>query len=51
MKSWYVEHPVSDEILLDVGRFVDEAARAYNAMEAFNDFLNGAPAEFRMPEQ
>ena len=51
MKSWYVEYPVSDESLLDAESFVTESARTFRAMKPFNDFLNSALEEFKMPER
>lgn len=51
MKSWYVEYPVSDETLLGGEDFVSEAGHVFEAMKPFNDFLNNALAEFKMPER
>lgn len=49
MKSWYIEHPVADTALLDAEHFVNDAADTFAAMKPFNDFLNTALAEFKMP--
>lgn len=51
MKSWYLEYPVSDEALLDTEHFVSDAAETFKVMKPFNDFLNTALAEFKMPER
>lgn len=50
-KSWYLEYPVSDEVLQDVERFLAEAQKVFKAMKPFNDFLNKALAGFQMPER
>lgn len=48
-KSWYLEYPVRDEIVADGDRFLEEAARLFRIMKPFNDFLNQALVDFRMP--
>ena len=47
-KSWYVEYPISDEILLS-SEFVDIAVDKFVKMKSFNDYLNKALADFKMP--
>ena len=47
-KSWYVEYPISDEILLS-SEFVDIAVYKFVKMKSFNDYLNKALADFKMP--
>jgi uncharacterized protein (TIGR02453 family) len=47
-KSWFVQHPVSDDLLLD-DTFVEQAARIFIAMKPFNDYLNAALKGFQMP--
>jgi len=47
-KSWYLEHPIMDEQLLQ-DDFVETAAGIYAVMQPFNQFLNHALAAFEMP--
>lgn len=48
-KSWYLEYPVRDDIVADGELFLAEAVRLFHLMKPFNDFLNKALADFRMP--
>ena len=48
-KSWYLEYPVGDGIVADEKLFLAEAARLFRLMKPFNDFLNRALTDFRMP--
>lgn len=50
-KSWYLEYNVSDEALQDAGEFVKTAADICRRMKPFNDFLNKALVDFKMPER
>lgn len=50
-KSWYLEYPVPDAELLDGGGFLDKAAEVFRRMKPFNDYLNAALSDFRMPER
>lgn len=50
-KSWYLETYIGDEDILDVERFIDKTGRICAAMKPFNDFLNRALADFKMPER
>ncbi len=50
-KSWYLEYPVSDELVLNVDDFIDEAVRIFTEMKPFNDFLNTALYGFVMPQR
>ena len=47
-KSWYLEHFISDELVLS-DDFVSEAVRVFRAMKPLNDYLNKALAGFQMP--
>lgn len=51
MKSWYLEYPISDELLLDTPRFLEEAAAKFELMQPFNAFINRALQGFEMPER
>ena len=50
-KSWYLEVPVPDAALADGDAFVEQAAGLFQLMKPFNDYLNRALSEFRMPER
>lgn len=50
-KSWFLEYPVSDEVLLNADSFSDLAVSVFSKMKPFNDFLNQALADFKMPER
>lgn len=63
-KSWYLEFPVSDAELLSAASFPASgatpvsaapfpirAAQIFRAMKPFNDFLNRALRDFKMPER
>lgn len=50
-KSWYLEVPIADEALLNADRFLARAAGLFELMKPFNDYLNEALREFRMPER
>ncbi len=48
-KSWYLEYPIKDEELNDVGTFLAKAAEIFRIMKPFNDYLNKALVNFQMP--
>ena len=48
-KSWYLEYPVKDQDLSDIGTFLPKMVEIFEAMKPFNDYLNRALADFRMP--
>ncbi len=48
-KSWYLEYPVKDQELLDIGTFLPKMVEIFEAMKPFNDYLNRALADFKMP--
>lgn len=50
-KSWYLEYPVTDAEFVDGEAFLDHAVRVYQIMKPFNDYLNRALKNFRMPER
>ncbi|GHU71406.1 TIGR02453 family protein [Clostridia bacterium] len=47
-KSWYLEYPITDNIILS-NDFVGKATSLFHAMKPFNDYLNSALKDFRMP--
>ncbi len=50
-KSWYLEYPVTDAGVRDGEAFLDHAVSVFRIMKPFNDYLNRALADFRMPER
>ena len=50
-KSWYLEYPISDTLLIDSDRFIREAVQKYEIMQPFNAFLNKALVGFNMPSR
>ena len=48
-KSWYLEYPVDDESLLNIETFLPQMIKIFEAMKPFNDYLNKALADFKMP--
>jgi uncharacterized protein (TIGR02453 family) len=49
-KSWYLEYPISDE-LLQTDSFIHFAADIFIRMQPFNAFLNNALMGFEMPKR
>ncbi len=50
-KSWFLEYPVADAALVSANDFAKQAARIFEAMKPFNDYLNRALADFKLPER
>ena len=50
-KSWYLEYPISDELLCSPEDFLALAADVFTQMQPFNRFLNTALDGFKMPER
>ncbi len=48
-KSWYLEYPVDDESLFNIETFLPQMIKIFEAMKPFNDYLNKALADFKMP--
>lgn len=48
-KSWYLEYPLQDEEVRDAGIFLEKAVKLFQIMKPFNDYLNKALADFKMP--
>jgi uncharacterized protein (TIGR02453 family) len=47
-KSWYLEYPISDELVKNEG-FIEQATTIFRLMKPFNDYLNLALHGFQMP--
>lgn len=50
-KSWYVEYFIEDDQLRDTQAFLNLAVTVFKAMKPFNDYLNKALVDFKMPER
>lgn len=50
-KSWYLEYPITDAEFGDGEAFLNHAVTIFRMMKPFNDYLNRALADFRMPER
>lgn len=50
-KSWYLEYPVTDGMLLKGEEFLDTAVEVFLKMKPFNDYLNKALEGFQMPKR
>ena len=48
-KSWYVEYFSTDEEVLDASVFLHKAVGLFKTMKPFNDYLNKALKDFKMP--
>jgi hypothetical protein len=50
-KSWYLEHFIPDELIASSDNFTQQAAQIFRYMKPFNDYLNVALSDFKMPER
>ena len=50
-KSWYIEYKVKDGAVLKSNNFVKTSLETFKKMKPFNDFLNKALKDFKMPER
>jgi len=50
-KSWYLENKISDKDFLDQDNFIKVSVKIFKHMKPFNDFLNKALKDFKMPER
>lgn len=48
-KSWYLEYFLSDEEVCNGANFLRKSVEIFKAMKPFNDFLNRALKDFKMP--
>lgn len=49
-KCLYIEYPIKDDDILNPN-FIEEATKIFLAMKPFNDFINQALKNFKMPER
>lgn len=48
-KNWYIEYPISDNLLLDSNAFLQDAVNKFVLMQPFNNYLNKALKDFKIP--
>jgi uncharacterized protein (TIGR02453 family) len=48
-KAWDIEYYIKDDVFLDADKFVTLSAEIFKYMKPFNDFLNRALKDFKMP--
>ena len=50
-KSWDIEYHIQDKIFFDVDKFIKLSVEMFQYMKPFNDYLNKALKDFKMPER
>lgn len=50
-KSWYLEYPINDSQLDHIDDFIAETVNTFLLMKPFNEFLNEALKNFKMPQR
>ncbi len=50
-KSWFIEDPFEDALVEDPEAFIRYATERFLGMKPFNDYLNRALVNFKMPER
>jgi uncharacterized protein (TIGR02453 family) len=50
-KSWFIEYKIKDKIFLDNNNFIKTLVELFKYMKPFNDFINKALKDFKMPER
>ncbi len=50
-KSWYVEYPLADEDVANETKLMEKSLSVFKAMKPFNDYLNVALKDFKMPSR
>lgn len=50
-KSWFIEYKVEDSVFLDNNNFIKTSMKVFKYIKPFNDFLNKALKDFKMPER
>jgi hypothetical protein len=50
-KSWYIEYTVKDTIFLKPEEFIKTSVEMFKYMKPFNDYLNKALIDFKMPQR
>jgi uncharacterized protein (TIGR02453 family) len=50
-KSWFLEYKINDKLFFDNKVFIKTSVEIFKYMKPFNDFLNKALKDFKMPER
>ena len=50
-KSWFIEYKIKDAIFLKANEFIRISISMFKYMKPFNDYLNNALKDFKMPER
>jgi uncharacterized protein (TIGR02453 family) len=50
-KSWYLEYKVKDNVVLNKNDFIKASFEIFELMKPFNDYLNKALKDFKIPER
>jgi uncharacterized protein (TIGR02453 family) len=50
-KSWAIEYHIQDKVFLDTDKFVKLSVEIFKYMRPFNEYLNKALQDFKMPER
>lgn len=50
-KSWYLEYKIEDEVVKNEKEFVEYVVKKFMLMQPFNNFLNKALKDFKMPSR
>jgi len=50
-KSWYIEYNVKEAIFLKPEELIKKSVELFRYMKSFNDFLNNALKDFKIPER
>jgi uncharacterized protein (TIGR02453 family) len=50
-KSWFIEYKIKDKIFFDNTNFIKTSVELFKYMKPFNDFINKALKDFKMPER
>ena len=48
-KSWYLEYFMTDDEVSNTTAFIEKAVVLFRIMKPFNDYLNKALKDFKMP--
>jgi uncharacterized protein (TIGR02453 family) len=50
-KSWFIEYKLKDSVFLQSEEFIKISVELFKYMKPFNDYLNDALKDFKMPER
>jgi uncharacterized protein (TIGR02453 family) len=50
-KSWFIEYKIMDNVFLEYNNFIKKSVKIFEYIKPFNDFINKALKDFKMPER